>query len=293
MYSVLLAAALTAGTAEAPAWHYSCYGCYGCCGGCYGCCGGNAFSCHGCWGCSGCYGCYGSCYGCCGGCWGCCGGCYGVYYSSCYGCCGGWGCCGGCWGCYGYGGPVIYPAYAPAVVGPVLHVDAGKAATVVVNLPADAALYVDGVKANLSSETRTFQTPGLTEGKDFYYTVKVEAVRNGETVTEEKRVVVRGGETARVTFGELTVKAPKATAKVMVKVPADAKLYVDGVLCPQTTPVRSFETPKLDAGVTYTYTLKAELVRNGKTMTDSKKIEMQAGKEVSVDFTDLTSVVAR
>ena len=39
---------------------------------------------------------------------------------------------------------------------------------------------------------------------------------------------------------------PLAPATVVVKLPADAKLYVDGVLVPQTTPTRSFDTPPLN-----------------------------------------------
>src|SRR5205085_8933551 len=87
MYSVSLMAAMSANTAEAPAFHWQkacgcqgglylhsgCYGsCMGCWGGCYGC--------HGCFGgCYGCHGCYGGCYGCWGGCYGCMG-CYGGGY---------------------------------------------------------------------------------------------------------------------------------------------------------------------------------------------------------------------
>ena len=54
MYSVVLMAALTAGTTT-PSWGWGCHGCSGGSGGCHGC-----HGCHGgCWG-SG----YGACYGC-------------------------------------------------------------------------------------------------------------------------------------------------------------------------------------------------------------------------------------
>jgi uncharacterized protein (TIGR03000 family) len=79
---------------------------------------------------------------------------------------------------------------------------------------------------------------------------------------------------------------------VVVKLPADAKLYVDGVLVPQTTPTRSFDTPPLNPSLTYGYTLKAEVVRNGKTLAESKKVKLLAGKEVSVDFGDMADVQA-
>ena len=132
MYSVVLAAMLTAGPAVAPAWGHGCCGGYNafssCCGGysyscCGGCCGGLSSCCGGCYGCCGGYS---SCFGCCGyssfsSYYGCCGGWHSSYYSGCGGgcwasCCGGWhpvysgGCCGGC-----CGGGIAAPATtAPA-----------------------------------------------------------------------------------------------------------------------------------------------------------------------------------
>ena len=79
-------------------------------------------------------------------------------------------------------------------------------------------------------------------------------------------------------------KAAANSARVTVMLPADAKLYVDGVACPLTTAKRSFETPKLQAGRTYFYNLKMEVVRDGETQTDSRRITMQAGADVVVEF---------
>jgi uncharacterized protein (TIGR03000 family) len=314
MYSVVLAAMLTAGAPSTPAW-----GCHGCCGGCYGC--------HGCWGChgccGGCYGCYGCCGGCCGGCYGCygccggcCGGCYG--YSSCYGCyggcCGGYGCCGGCYGgwggCYGCSGccgGVV--AYQPASVAPATSAPAAPAtkttalatqATVVVKLPADATLFIDGERANLTSDTRSFLTPALEAERDYVYTMKVEATRNGEVVSRTERVLVHAGRTTRVDFGDLNAKtvarsvqdAAEAPARVTVKLPADARLFVDDVACPLTSAERTFETPRLEAGRRYFYNMRAEVVRDGQTRTQSKRVEVQAGLPVSVTFSDLGAVQA-
>src|SRR5436190_6018781 len=98
MYSVILMAALTTSTADAPGFHKRSFGCTG-----------------------GMYlhsGCYGSCMGCYGGCGGC-GGCYGggaAWH--------GWGAsygCFGCMGCYGvYTGPVMTPAGNPMMAPPVV-----------------------------------------------------------------------------------------------------------------------------------------------------------------------------
>jgi uncharacterized protein (TIGR03000 family) len=297
MYSIVLATMLTTGAA-APDFGR---GCHGCCGGCYGCCGG----CYGCWG--GCYGCCGGCYGCCGGCWGgcygCCGGCYGCYggYSyggwgmACYGCYGGW---GGCYGCYG--GVAVAPvAVAPGTtVAPAQTLPApqnkdekksylGNAAEVVVKAPVDVQLSVDERVLPRTANQETFRTPELEAGYSYTYTFKARVVRDGKTVSYAKQVKVRAGQTSVADFTKLTSEG-KDTAQVTVKLPAEARLYIDDVPCPLTSASRTFTTPDLNAGQSYYYTLKAEVVRGGgKPQTASQRVLVEAGKQVTVEFKDL------
>jgi uncharacterized protein (TIGR03000 family) len=82
-------------------------------------------------------------------------------------------------------------------------VEAGTS-TVVVNLPADAKLYVDDVACPLTSERRTFRTPKLQPGKEYYYTLRAEVMRDGEPVVEKKKVLVAAGRRVNVDFGEMT-----------------------------------------------------------------------------------------
>jgi uncharacterized protein (TIGR03000 family) len=223
MYSVVLMAALTGG-GNAPElfFHHGCHGCYGCCGGCYGGCYG---SCYG-----GCYG-YGGGWGYGGGCWGCWGG---------YGCNGCWGGCYGCYGCYGGHGYSDYApggvggTYAPGGVGapgvapggdvlprPKEEKDKDKdnnkesmapnRARLIVELPADAKLYVDDRPVKASSPRRTFHTPELELGQAYYYDLRAEVVRDGKPVTETRRVIVRAGAVIRADFSALDT--PVTTAK--------------------------------------------------------------------------------
>jgi uncharacterized protein (TIGR03000 family) len=215
-----------------------CYGgCGGCCGGGHGFCGGHHHH-HGC--CGGDYGCCGGCcggghgfcghhhhhHGCCGGCYGCNGGCYGSSYG-----------CGG--GCYGYsyggswdghgsyaptwggdggylapgavpGGPGAVPGGPGGPGGPVappadLPKDGKKTslsapASIVVSLPADATLTIDGQATRSKSETRRFISPALPAGKDFTYTLEAEITRDGETMTATEQVTVRAGEETTVSL---------------------------------------------------------------------------------------------
>jgi uncharacterized protein (TIGR03000 family) len=224
MYSVVLMAALTSG-GNAPElfFHHGCHGGYGCCGGCYG----------------GCYGsCYGGCYGGWGGCWGChgcCGGCWG-----CHGC---WGGCYGCYGCYGghsysdyapsHGAPYVSgglmaPGAAPdgdVLPKPKEEKDKDKdkdnnkesmapnRARLIVELPADAKLYVDDRPVQATSARRTFHTPEIELGQAYYYDLRAEVVRDGKPVTETRRVIVRAGAVIRTDFSALDTPVTTANAR--------------------------------------------------------------------------------
>jgi uncharacterized protein (TIGR03000 family) len=199
-----------------------CVGCAGCagCNGCGGCNGGKGFlgghkwfkkdsGC--CGGCNGCGGCDGGCMGC-NGCNGCnggrghkwfkrsngCGGCDG-------GCGGGCGGCAGCVGCAGgsagYHSTIIVMPKADSAVA-----QSAAPATIVVSLPAEAKLSIDGNSTTSTSERRVFVSPTLEAGQEYYYTLKAEL--NGQV--KEERVTVKAGQ-------EVTVKIEIPAASVAAK----------------------------------------------------------------------------
>jgi uncharacterized protein (TIGR03000 family) len=207
------------------------WGCSGCHGGsysCSGCHGGGFFSRwrgHGCHGCSGgysCNGCYGG-YGCYGS--GCYGG-YGGYGCSGSGCYGGYGCNGG-YGCYGsgcYGGTPVAPGTPAEQIKiepkkdeapkgeekpkieekPKAGEDAAvrpAPATLVVSLPTNAVLTVDGAATKSTSAERTFITPDLSRGKEYFYRLQATWESDGKTIVVNKRVAVRPGQEVRVSLG--------------------------------------------------------------------------------------------
>jgi uncharacterized protein (TIGR03000 family) len=222
MYSMVLMAALTTGV-DLPDRRG------GCCGGCYGGChGGRRHGCHGCGG--GCYGGYG--YGCMGyggcmgmgygGCYGSgmgYGGCMGMGYGGCYGsgmgygggCYGsGMGCYGGGMGCYGggmgSGGGVILQG-TPQPSGekapkPKEKREESKVpapVTIVVDLPADAKLLIENEATTSTGDSRVFQSPTLTPGKEYQYTLTAEVVRDGKPIKAEQVVTVKAGQVIPVT----------------------------------------------------------------------------------------------
>lgn len=203
MYSVVLMAALTTGSATPDFCWHRCHGCHGC-HGCHRC-----HGCHGCWHC--CHGCYGchcwcSCY--------CSGWCHG--YCSSYGCyCS---CYSGC--CYGV---VVVPYAAPAMTpAPVTKPGNGvetaplpkkqeqvqnDRARVIVQVPADAKLYIDGHAMKTSSTRRVFSTPQLQPGQAYYYEVRAEVEREGQRLVETQRVILRPGQQVTASFTDLENRA--------------------------------------------------------------------------------------
>jgi uncharacterized protein (TIGR03000 family) len=161
--------------------------------------------------------------------------CWGGY---CSGCWGGYGCYAGCWGCSGAaasgapsGGPPD-PAITPKSAeeraaiekalkdlrekkngggGEIRFRSAGslvsvspRTARVTVQLPADARLFIDNQPCPLTSSTRTFSTPALQPGREYYYTLRAELTRNGERRVQTQRVLVSAGRQVRVEFNNFS-----------------------------------------------------------------------------------------
>lgn len=318
MYSVVLAAMLTTGAAT-PAWGWggcyggcygnafschgcygnalSCYGCYGCngcrggaCygwGGCYGCYGymagayySNCYGCYGCYGsCSGCNGCYGSCYGCSGcygSCYGC-NGCYGCYGGSCYG---GYGMfsCNGCSGCYG-GVAMVAP---PIIVGSAFPDCTYPSQVVTVGVPSiSGGMSMGGMPKISGPASGGSALPAIASPPSGNSTPAIAPPVGGST-DQPKKITPPGGN-GSVSSGQATL---------VVNLPADARLYVDGDYCPLTSSTRTFNSPAIEQGRRYSYTLKAEMVRDGKTQTETKTVVFEAGKLVQVNFEEPSRVQA-
>jgi uncharacterized protein (TIGR03000 family) len=315
MYSIVMMAAMTAAP-EAPdfngffknLFHHrhhatSCGGCWGGCSGCHG-----TYSSS----CSGCGGCYGGCYG--GGCYGGCGGCYGSHYApiytSCSGCtgCTGYSSCSGCTGsyytaCSGYSLGYYSAPHGYTAVGhnaayfapPVSYTTTAEQpvagrnlpetrAQLLVRVPADAKLFADGQPTTLTGSERSFMTPEIAAGRDFAYTLKVEYTVDGQTKSESKKVVVRGGHMTAVDFS--APQTDRVSTEVTVTLPENSKLFVDGVAAGSKAGTHTFRTPELPKGQPFAYSFKAEVETNGRTESLVQRVVFKAGEAVKVDFTE-------
>ncbi|MBV9123848.1 MAG: TIGR03000 domain-containing protein [Planctomycetes bacterium] len=75
-------------------------------------------------------------------------------------------------------------------------------------------------------------------------------------------------------------------ALIVVSLPAEAKLTFNGHVTQLTSSTRTFSSPPLERGQSYFYTLNAEVTRDGKVLSVSKRVTLRAGEEahVSVEF---------
>lgn len=69
-----------------------------------------------------------------------------------------------------------------------------------------------------------------------------------------------------------------------VWVPNDARIFVNGNTTNSTGSARNYISRGLQPGASYAYEVRAELVRNGKTLTETKQVTLVAGQRVNIEF---------
>jgi uncharacterized protein (TIGR03000 family) len=98
--------------------------------------------------------------------------------------------------------------------------------------------------------------------KEFYLEVKKKAT--GDDSDEEE------------------VAAEDAPCTIVVTLPEDAKLYIEGEATTSTGPARTFVSPKLPSGKTYLYTLTALMERDGEVVSVTRTVRVWAGSMAEV-----------
>lgn len=75
-----------------------------------------------------------------------------------------------------------------------------------------------------------------------------------------------------------------ADGYLAVNVPADAKVFVNGQATTSTGESRQYVSRSLSEGASYTYEVRAELVRNGKVEQVTKTVDVRAGQTSQLAF---------
>ncbi|GIW79187.1 MAG: hypothetical protein KatS3mg105_0994 [Gemmatales bacterium] len=82
----------------------------------------------------------------------------------------------------------------------------------------------------------------------------------------------------------------KLQARLIVEVPENARLYIDGQLMKSQSKVRVFRTPTLDQNEAYFYDLRAEIDVDGKIEAETKRVIIRAGREIHASFPKLMTI---
>jgi uncharacterized protein (TIGR03000 family) len=85
--------------------------------------------------------------------------------------------------------------------------------------------------------------------------------------------------------GEGALAPASGPAKLVVQVPADAKVIIGSQQMNATTRVRSFVSPILEQNKDYTYTVKVEVDHTGRTTSETKEITVRPGETSYASFT--------
>jgi uncharacterized protein (TIGR03000 family) len=76
-----------------------------------------------------------------------------------------------------------------------------------------------------------------------------------------------------------------APATVVVMLPADAELWFQGQKTKLTGAERTFTSPALERGASYTYDVKARWTKDGEPVEKTRSIKVRAGERTTLDFT--------
>jgi uncharacterized protein (TIGR03000 family) len=154
-----------------------------------------------------------------------------------------------------------------------------------VSVPDDAKIYVNGQATSSTGDLRQYISRDLATGYNYTYEVRAEAIRDGRTVEQVKKIDLRAGETARLAF-DLGGNSSAETS-LTLHVPSDAKVYLAGNVTKAGGETRVFRTTGLSGGKAWDgYTVRVELERGGRVLTKEETISLKAGQsqELSFDF---------
>jgi len=114
------------------------------------------------------------------------------------------------------------------------------------------------------------------------------------TIVPEQKVMPKGKEVEKLKkppVSNETVEA--APARITITVPSDARVSIDGTATISTETTRTFESPILMTGKSYTYTFQAEFVRDGKNVVVTRNVQVKAGSDITVSLESESAVASR
>jgi uncharacterized protein (TIGR03000 family) len=92
-------------------------------------------------------------------------------------------------------------------------------------------------------------------------------------------------EEAATLFTPSPPKQSDNTAYITLQVPANAEVWFNGETTKQTGPTRHFDSPPLQPGKSYFYTLRVRWQKDGKAVEETRRVNVRANDRVSLELT--------
>lgn len=84
-------------------------------------------------------------------------------------------------------------------------------AKLLIELPANAKLFIDDMPVKTAVGVQLLYTPALEPDKVYFYTVRIEVMRDSQPLSETRRVLVRAGQVAHMEFKEPEPEASRTS----------------------------------------------------------------------------------
>ena len=159
----------------------------------------------------------------------------------------------------------------------------------VLNLPEEAKVFVNGYRTTSVGSRRQLRSSGLKPGKN--YTYEVRTVVGSRAVT--KFATLKAGDKVEMDFD--FNKSGSEETVLTLNVPENATVNLAGSEMKQTGTRRVYSTSRLSDGKTWSdYVIKVTVEKDGQTLTKERTMTIRGGEsyELNFDF-EPTLVVSR
>ena len=148
-------------------------------------------------------------------------------------------------------------------------------------MPEDAKVYINGKLTATPGTLREYVSRKLKSGKSYSYQVKAVVERDGQELVRSRLVRIETGTSQLVEFD---FTRPQVT-KLVLKVPADAEVLLDGQKTKATGNVRVFSTGKLTNEQSWKdYQVEVRYQVAGKQVVRKQTLTLTAGATEVLEF---------
>ena len=150
-------------------------------------------------------------------------------------------------------------------------------------LPRDAKVYINGKLTKTQGTLRQYVSRNLSKGKNYRYRVKAVVEKDGREFVRTQLVSMRPGQDRLVRF---KFDQPQVTTLVL-KVPADAEVLLDGQKTKTKGKIRTFSTRKLTNEQSWNdYKIEVRYLKDGKQVTEQRTLNLVAGAKKMIAIGD-------